>query len=150
MPDALQAMMANHSANKTQLGKVEESKGRLEVIRQNLDSLLELGDNVTPEDVVKAAGGIVAGGMDAKSIAGMLADMPQGGEALSQWVKTHDADVTQRITQMQQAHSASLHQMGASAMDLLMHHAGQGPGQAPADPMASMMPPTGNSNPLGV
>ena len=141
---------------KAQHDKLLGAAGTLSKVRTELDSLVKLGDMVTVEDVIKGAGGLVAAGLEPKAVAGLLADMPQSGEALASWLKAHDVDVTAREQQLEQMHSGVRHELGVKAMRVLAAHgAGQ---QSMPQPSAQALPPAGgpagslaggSPNPLG-
>lgn len=134
---------------KAQHDKLSGAAGTLAKVRTELDSLVKLGDMVTVEDVIKGAGGLVAAGLEPKAVTGLLADMPQGGEALASWLKAHDADVTAREQQLEQVHSQVRHDMGVKAMRVLAAH-GQGAAQPmPQTQPMSSAPAGGPPNPLG-
>lgn len=58
----------------------------------------------------------------------MLSDMPEGGEALGQWVAMHDQGVKEMEQRAGGMVGAARHQMGLSAAHVLMGHGGPGGG----------------------
>lgn len=118
--------------------KLKEAKGRTTVARSVLDSLAKMGDMVTQKDVVDGASKLVASGLGAEAIAGMLADMPPDGAALQGWVAQHDQELRQREAQLQQATQMVRFQMGTSALKLLATHAMHGTHLPPAADNALM------------
>jgi predicted component of type VI protein secretion system len=100
--------------------KVTESETRLAAVRGVMDQLTQMGDMVTPEDVVKGAGRIVAAGMSASAVAGLLADMPEQPQALQAWVAQQDQGVRQREAQLQQVKASVGHELGVKSLKLLM------------------------------
>lgn len=150
----LESQLTNHQQQSAFFSKLQTAKETLGAVRKEMDALLALGDTVTPSDVVKMGGGLVAAGLTPKAVAGLLADMPQGGEALQAWVKGHDQDVTSREQQLEQVMQQTQHQMGTSALSILSAHgqAMQGQmsmGASPAELPAGASPMTGG-NALGV
>ena len=142
-------MAAEHDNLAAKYGKASEARDTLDKVREQMDSLVKLGDSITPEDVIKSAGALVGAGLEPNAMASLLADMPEGGEALQAWIKQHDQDVTQREQQLDQVHGAIRHQLGASALRLLMAHSAAGAMQAPGplSPQGPASAPAGN--PLG-
>ena len=111
--------------------KMKEATAKLAATRKELDGLTALGDTVSQEDVIKAASGMVAAGIGAPAVAGILADMPEGGAALQGWIAEHDAAVRQREAQAQQALTITRHEMGVAALRHIIAHSSEGMGQAP-------------------
>ncbi len=124
-----------------QHGKLSESAGRLGAVRRELDELMKMGPNVTPEDVIKGAGALVGAGMSPQSLAQLLSSMPtNGGEALAAWVEQQDQQVRGMEQQSQAQVKASAIHRGIAAMTKLnMDHVRgkvQARSQAAAAPMA--------------
>lgn len=112
-----------HSTAASQVKKLEEDRAMLDHLRTEFTSLLAMGDNVTPEDVIKAAGALVGKGGDPMALASKLADMPQGGQAIAAWVKQNADSLTASERQVEQQLAVSRHGAGAAALHLLaMHH----------------------------
>lgn len=132
---------ANASAK---YAKLLQAADTLETVKAGLDSLLSLGDTVTPEDVVKVAGGLVGHGLSPSGIATMLVDMPQKGDMLSQWVQQQDQQVVQRTAQLEFVTNTLRHQMGVSAMQGLMEHHLANTGAPPEDPAVMEAQNAGN------
>ncbi len=116
-------------------------------VRKEMDKLVGLADTVTQDDVVEASAKIVAAGVGATAMAGLLAQMPDSGEALQAWVAQFDQGVAQREAQAQRALDLTRHHLGMVAFRGIMAHsaeAGEQQGEASA-PESS--PP---SNPLSL
>jgi hypothetical protein len=97
-------------------GLLESSK-RIDGARKAMDGLVAKGDEVTPDDIVDAASGLVGHGFDPQSLAELLATMPlNGGEALQGWVKQKDAMLQQAEQSMQPALAQSTLHLGGRAM----------------------------------
>ena len=140
-------LMPGHVAAKAAFDKTTEAVRRADQVRKVLQGLAEKSDQVTQEDVIEAAGKLVAGGEDPLAMAGLLADMPQegGGQALAGWVAQHAQQAAQMEQQVMQAHRAVAHEVGTSAIHMMQAIGkGQGPGGASA-PTA----PAPTLNPLG-
>lgn len=106
-----------------QYQKLQQAGAMLGAVRQGLDSLMALADTVTPQDVVGEAGKLVALGLDPVQIAGMLADMPEEGDLLVEWIAQQDQGIHAREAQLAQMTQAVRHDLGVSAMrDLMAHH----------------------------
>src|SRR3954471_9310427 len=107
-----------HDKVKAQFQHVGEVGKNLSGVSNILDGLVKLGDVVTEDDVVKAAGKIVGKGLlAANAMAGILAGMPEngGGEALAGWIAQHDQEIKQQQMQVEQLHEAVGHQLAVSA-----------------------------------
>lgn len=131
---------------------------RMEGVGQELDKLVKLGDTVTPEDVIEGVGTLVAKGSDPMQMAGVLADMPAGGAALSAWVKQHAQQQAMVTQQFAQQHALAQHELGVSALRSLAGHHGELPGAmahpafaapAPPAPGGDPAPMPATDNPLG-
>lgn len=147
---ANEMLSAKHQEAQNQFDAVSSASTRMNRLRSELDSLRELGDTVTPDDVMDSAGRLVASGADPLSLAGLLADMPeQGGEALAGWVAQHDEAAQQKAGQIDQAQQVAKHQLGVSAIHAM---AGQVVGAAAAGGAAGAAPtaaaPAPAANPL--
>jgi len=104
----------------TAYGKLQEARGKMDVIQNALAKLMSMGDMVKPEDVIKAAGRIVAAGVDAKGIAAMLADMPDKGELLAPWIAQHKEQIDQKEQQLDEVTHSVRHQLGVQSLQQLM------------------------------
>lgn len=102
--------------------KLRQAGAMLGAVRQGLDKLTSLADTVTPQDVVTEAGKLVALGLDPVQIAGMLADMPQEGDLLVEWIAQQDGGIRQRQQQLDQMTQAVRHDLGVESMRGLMAH----------------------------
>lgn len=95
-------------------------------IREELDSLMDMGDVVRPEDVIGAAGRLVGKGIGAQQLAELLASMPtMGGEGLASWVRMHDQTIRQTEMALQKETDMSRHQMGIAGMRSLAANAAE-------------------------
>lgn len=139
-----------HTTAKAQYQKLAESSSRLDDVRQQLDRLQGMGDAVEQDDVIKAAGLLVGKGLSPMAMAGLLADMPEGGEALTAWVAQQAQQVTQREQQLAPLKSGARQALGSAALHSLaldhvqkMVDAAQRPGPTPppASP-GNMLAPT--------
>lgn len=83
-----QAMLAKMHA---QFSKSGEAMEVLHKTKAEMDKLVNLGDSVTEDDVMRAAGSFVSFGADPHKVATMLADTPQAGPQLAQWVAKQDS-----------------------------------------------------------
>lgn len=108
--------------------------GHMVQMGEEMAALAKLGDTVTPEDVISGAGKIVAqGGASPVALAGLLADMPQGGgPGLAAWVAGHAQTLTANVQQISAMHNQNRHQLGVAALHSLAAQARQAPGGAPA------------------
>jgi hypothetical protein len=97
---------------------------QLDHIRKELDKLGDKQDMVTMDDVVGAAGRLVAHGIDPVALAGVLADAPQdgGGAALGGWVQSHAQAAMEGEQKLLALHQANQHEMGVAALHVIMGH----------------------------
>ena len=151
-PSQLSDMMQHFGGMQDQaaarFNKMKQACQTLAKVRGELDSLLALGDTVTQEDVVKAGSGLVAAGLSAPAVAGLLADMPPDGEALQAWVSQHDQQTQAREAQAQHALAITRHELGLTAIRHIIGHSAEAQAQpqlaAGDNPLAPQEP--GNAN----
>lgn len=116
-PDPLQVELDQHEA---QYGLLQEGEASVSRVQDALNELTKLGDMVSQEDVVRAAGELVASGLDTKAMAAMLAEMPPDGEALQAWLLAKDAQLKAISQQLNAALEAKRFDLGAAAMKQLV------------------------------
>lgn len=121
------------------LDKLDAAARLLSATRAEMDSLAKMADLVTHEDVVRGASKLVAAGLSAGAVAGLLADMPPDGPALAGWIAEQDQQVHQREAQLAQAHALARHQTALAGVRTLMGHS-----MAPPEAPAAAMPAAGN------
>lgn len=145
-----------HDSAQALFNQTSVASQRIGTIQGQLAKLAKLGDTVTPENVIESAGEIVAGGVDPMEMANTLADMPQGGVALSAWVQQHLAQQNALAQQLAQHHALARHELGASAMRMMAGHHGDLAGAPPHPDFAPEGAPapddalsTPSTNPLG-
>jgi hypothetical protein len=136
-----------HSRNLAALAASTKALKQLDLMRKGLTHLAGKQDVVTMEDIVGEAGKLAAHGIDPIALAGILADAPQegGGEALASWVAGHAQTAEQAEGQMQQQHAALQHQMGMSAIHLLMAHDNAKHMMGGISPPMGQVPDAGNA-----
>lgn len=111
--------------------KLKEARGRMDVIQNVLGKLVELGTNVSPDDVVDSAGKIVAAGVSPEGMASMLAEMPEQPELLAAWLAEHKGVIDQKEKELDLVTRNVQHEMGVQALrGLLGQQAAQDIGQA--------------------
>lgn len=96
--------------------KLQEAQGTLQKVRGVMDQLAGLMDTVTAEDVIEGAGVLVANGLDPVAVAGLLAEMPDGGEQLAEWIATHDQQMKEREAQLAQVSTVLRQRLGTAAL----------------------------------
>jgi hypothetical protein len=146
LADIHQTLHGAHGQAKAAYDQTGKALGILDHMRQGLERLADKGDMVTPEDIISEAGKLVAHGIDPMALAGVLAEMPEqgGGEALGGWVMSHAIQAAQAEQQVMAAHEAARHQMGVTALHVIMaHDAGHRAPMPGSEPMAD-----GDTNPL--
>lgn len=94
-------------------------------VREQMDKLTALADTVTQDDVVEAAGKLVGAGLGSVAVAGILASMPEDGEALQGWVRQQDQQIVQREAQAVRALQLTRHQLGVTAMKSIIGHSAE-------------------------
>lgn len=148
--DMMAGLEKDHHLAAARYQKLAQARKLLDSVREQMDELAKMGDVVTTEDVVKAAGKLVAEGLTPVAMASLLADMPADGPALAGWVAKHDQEVNQREAQLAPVLKLARHEMGTAALRTiaahsLIHGAGASPnpgsgaeaGVAPAPDLAS-------------
>lgn len=144
--DLRSRLIQAHGTSKAMFDHTGDLVARADRARIALAALAAMGDQVTQEDVVKEAGGLVAKGEDPLVLAGLLSDMPEKGEALAAWVADHAQKAAQTEAQIAQAHEMAKHQLGVNALHVLQAHGG---GASPgASPGPSTPGPSALPNPL--
>lgn len=118
--DVLKYMKAQMDQTAASVKKLQEAKGRATLVRRALDQLAALGDTVTQEDVTKESSKLVGGGMGAEEVAGLLADMPDGSQALQGWIGQHDVALRANEAKLDQMLATQRHTLGVQAL----HHVG--------------------------
>lgn len=108
-----------HSAASARFDKVLEVGGQLTAMREQLDRLVNLGDQIEMTAVVEAAGDLTAKGIDPKMLATLLAQAPQGGETLAGWIKQLDDKIKGDEQQFAQLATEARHELGVSALHAL-------------------------------
>ncbi len=131
--DPLAPLVQQNSMATAQLKKLDTMAELMKKTRMELDNLLDLGDLVDEEDVIRSVGKVVAAGGSPMALASMLADAPFGNkEALQQWVIQRDAGARQMEAQVEQARAQARHAAGLAGLKLLAGHSAQSLAQAPA------------------
>lgn len=114
------------AAAAAQFQKIKEAQARARATRKELDWLLSLGDTVTQDDAVKAGSGLVAGGIPAVQVAGILAQMPDGGPALQAWIQHMDAEAQKAEAKVAGAMQGARYHLGLIALKTLIAHSTEG------------------------
>lgn len=110
----------SHLAVKAKWMKIDQAMRMTRTLREELDSLLHLGDMVDSEDVIKSAAKLVGAGINAHRMASFLSDMPQAdGEPIHLWLQAHDQMLTQREQALKPMHNMARHELGLSALRVL-------------------------------
>lgn len=104
---------------------LKEAEVQVSATDSALQSLLAMGDTVTSKAVVKAASGMVAAGVPAVEVAGILADMPESTEAIQSWLSEQEQGVQQRKAQIEQAMKGARYDLGLSAMRSILAHSAE-------------------------
>lgn len=153
MPIVHDVLHEQHDQIKAQFGKLETADRMLQDTRAELSRLGDLGDLVTPEDVIKGAGNLVAKGGSPMEIAKLLSDLPESGPQIQAWLAGHEQVLAQHEAVLQPVLQAGRHALGVSAMRVLTGHAMQPPnvpgGPSPASAeQAPVGPESAPGNPL--
>lgn len=140
-PDIGAALEKAHSMAKAMYKQTAKASAHLRSMNKALSGLAKMGDMVTPEEVVEAAGELVATGTHSPTeMATVLADMPQGGQALAAWIDQHLENNENMLGQLAQMHKLAQHEMGASALRLLLWEGKNAPPNAAAEPQGPAAP----------
>lgn len=146
-------LVAQHEQVKSQFAKLSQEHTQLQHVRLELDSLNKLGDMVSPEDVIKGAGNLVARGASPLEMAKLLSDLPEAGPQIQSWLQTHEQVLAQHEAALAPILAAGRHELATSAMRVLVGHAlgvpqmsGQSitpesAGQAPSGPGGNTLQP---------
>lgn len=100
-----------------QFNKVKEAHGKISAMRTALNTLLAFGDTVTTDDVVEAAGGLVAAGIAAVEVASALSEMPDNPSQLQTWVQEKSEGLKPAEQQISQALNGASFKLGLAAMN---------------------------------
>lgn len=120
-PDPVQAMTAAHGQTAAQFKKLMQADKQLRAVRASLDSLVNMGDQVQDEDLIKAAGDLTAHGLSPDDLTKLVSQAPPGGgQALQGWLQQQNQDVTQKEAMLQKMLGSVQHQMGVDALHGLM------------------------------
>jgi hypothetical protein len=110
------AFHAEHNYNKAVYRKLQQAKATFDHIRVEMDKLVEMGDTVSPEDVVAAAGRVVGHGVPAGDMASLLAQMPtMAGQGLAAWLAQQDQAVRAQELHVEQVSRIAQGRLAASA-----------------------------------
>lgn len=141
--EILAFMQQGHDQQAARYKKLKEARAMADHVRNGLDVLAAMGDQVSQEDVTKEAAKLVAEGFPAAEAAGFLAEMPENGQALQGWVSQMDQTYRQNEEKLTLMTDLVRHQMGVSAMKVLGAHAMVG------HHMQQQAGPAGPQNALG-
>lgn len=151
-----QHFTSQHDAALARYEKLAKAGETLAKVRKIMDGLTAKQDMVSEEDVLEGGSELVAAGLGAAAVAGLLADMPQTSEGMQGWVQQHDQDVQKREAQLKQVLVLARHELGLTAMKTLIggaaedHFAAQAEqGQPSAVPAPTQAPPSSNPLSLG-
>lgn len=121
-------LQSTHDNTAERFSRLKGARTMLDTVRRALEGLADLGDIVKPEDVVKTAGNLVSEGLGPLPLAKLLADMPEGGQSLQNWINSHLQNIDQREAQLAPVLEATRHAQAVQAMRLLMGYAAKIPG----------------------
>jgi hypothetical protein len=124
-PPSIQDLVQQHNQLSAAYKQLSAAAKQMEMVRKQLDELVELGDTVTTEDVVKSAGKLVAGGMPALEVAKLLSEMPDSGQPLASWLQDKDEMVAANEQQKEQILPLVQHQLGVSSVQVMQAMQGQ-------------------------
>jgi len=132
--DHAQELMTEHKKIRTQYEALKKANGVAEFVLEQFDELADLGDTVTPENVIDAASKCVAKGADAMAFAQALGTMPeQPGPPLEAWIQQEGQKFELMAQQLEQLLEAKKHELGVNSIHLLAGHDAQpGPSAQPS------------------
>lgn len=109
--------------------KAMQAEQKLSIARASMDKLSAMGENVSMQDLVKAGGRLVAAGLDATSVAGMLADAGamanDNPKLLAEWVQQQDVGLHQREAELKLSTRDLRYHMGLTGMQMITKGMGQ-------------------------
>lgn len=112
----------SHQSAQAMYAQTSKHIAMLDKVDAGLQNLAKLGDSITTDNVIEEAGNLIGAGFGPHDMAAMLADMPQGGQALAAWVQQHVQAVEANRAQATQMHDVIRHEVGVSAANMLLHH----------------------------
>lgn len=138
---ALQAPLDLAEAKYKKLGEALSMIGKVEA---ELGPLVKLGDLVSLDDVIPASGRLVAAGLPAPIVAGMMSEMPAIPVGIAAWLRERLSNMEAKKAELLPARLAARHEMGVAALKVM---AGASLGMPPqfAPPMPgtpALRPPT--------
>ena len=114
---------AQHDAALAKFNQLSVVAGHLTTMTKHLEDLSKLGDTVTPEDVLKRAGKMVAqGAFSPTQAATILTDMPQNPQALAAWIQQHVAAGVQAEAKLRPMLEQARMQLGGAALRAMTSH----------------------------
>jgi hypothetical protein len=123
---------AAHDQALAKFDKISAAQKSLGQIATELTKLVSLGDLVTMEEVLGAAATLTGAGQDPRAMAGLLAEMPENGPALAQWLQQKLGSLQEKTAQLVPAGRMAQHDVGVAALRQLAAHSLAAPPQAPA------------------
>lgn len=109
-----------HAYNKAVYNKTLSAGRMIDHLRTEMDKLTDMGDTVTPEDVIAGAGRLVGQGVPARELASILSEMPtQAGQGLAAWVLQNDRLLTQQEALITRQTDMAAHRMAQSALQVI-------------------------------
>ncbi len=105
--------------------KISEAASQLGALRRALDKLGALGDTVTTDDLVEAAGDLVANGIPAVQIAATLAEAPEQPAQLQAWVAEQSQKLEPAEAQVAEAKKAAGLALGSAAFKGILVHSAE-------------------------
>lgn len=122
--------MAQHfgsaeDAAEAQWNKASEASGQVAALRRSLDKLAAFGDTVTMDDLVEAAGDMVAAGIPAIQVASSLAEAPEQPAQLQAWVQEKLQQLAPKEEQMRQVKAEAGYGLAQASMTSLIAHSAE-------------------------
>lgn len=143
-PDLLGLLAKSHDQARDMFDATGKAVSHIAYMKSEFTKLAGKGAALTGEDVIDAAGRMVArGGVTPQEMSSALADLPPGGQALQAWVQQHLQKYTQMVQQVQVSHDVVRHEVGMSGLRHLTGllgksgipmDGGQGQGQTQSTP----------------
>ena len=106
-PGMMEGLQGEYKSALAQFDKAKKSFMTVTKVATEVEKLVDMGDSVTLDDVVSAAGKMVGFGLTATAIASLLAGAGGGppvpqkeGQALASWCKTQAEQLEQRKQQV--------------------------------------------------
>ncbi len=102
-----------------------EASKKVDAMAQMFAKLTAYKDTIDMEKVVDASADVVAAGVPAVAIAGLLADAPADPAALAAWAQQKNQEVAPQVEKMKQVMNKAGYALGLTAMKSIQAHSAE-------------------------